>query len=221
MTINGENSYDQMFNKNCLRKVQPETSNLRVMNINNLNLKKFFFNPKSNNFHLQVSPDLSKTISNFNTILSNVNHVSDEKWYFTENGSAGFNYLKNILHTAKTQCLIKNYTLTATTARMTFNRIQTRGGRKSNVTVNICEPYSQILTHIQKFGEISYAKEDWQTIEDQECGKKKPKIHQVRYFNYITKSYIYAANQRTRALRNQKKHQKQQQQQQQHQQQQK
>lgn len=124
------------------------------------------------------------------------NNHSTEKWFLNETNGASFTYIKNILQTAKAKKLIKNFIMTNQASRITFNKMQERGGRIQNVIVSICEPYSQILTHIMVAGGISYREEDWKKIEDQECGKRRPRAHQVRFFNYVTKMYQYESNER-------------------------
>lgn len=54
-------------------------------------------------------------------------------------------------------------------------------------------------------GQISYQKEIWQKIEDQECGKKRTKASTVRFYNYVTKQYQYVTNERLENARRQKR----------------
>lgn len=196
MNVNGQNSYEQLLDQNCMRGKYDLKSNLRVFNDENLKIKLLYLNEKSNNFHISLSPDLAKIIKNFYLILSNLNHLSEEKWSLSETGCASFNYIKNILGQAKARGLIKNYSMASTGSKITFNAEQHRGSRLTHISVNICEPVSQILCHVMKNGVISYEKADWERIERQECGKKKPRQHQVRFFNYVLKEYQYVTNER-------------------------
>lgn len=202
MTVNGESSYSQQLALKCTRNRFPNESEKRVFNGENLKVGLKHFNPKSNNFHIVLSPEMAALIQNFYTILSNLNPLHTEKWYLNEVTGASFSYLKNILTKAKNEKLIKNFTLTSMDAKITFNRQMTRGNQIQNVTVNICEPYSQILTHIMVNGGISYEKVHWKLIEDQECGKRRHKAYQVRFFNYVTKQYQYVTNERLSKNRN-------------------
>lgn len=156
MVVEGESSYSQLLKERCTHNLYDGDSEDRVWNSDNLKLAKKHFNQKSNNFHLQVSPELAAIISNFNTILVNLNKHQAEKWYFSETVGASVAYLKNILSQAKDLGLIKNYVVTRERSSITFNRMQERGNRRQHHWVSICEPYSQILTHVMVGGAISY-----------------------------------------------------------------
>ena len=143
MITNGQNNYGQLLDQNCMRAKYDQSSRLRVFNDENLKIKLLYFNDKSNNYHISLSPELAKIVNNFYLILSNLNRFSDEKWFLAETGCASFMYIKNILGQAKARGLIKNYSMSSTGSGITFNKEQHRGSRLAPINVNICDSRRQ------------------------------------------------------------------------------
>ena len=163
---------------------------MKIFNNQNLKIKILFYNHKSQNIHVEFSSDVDSIFKRFLFLIRAISRRSDQKWYINESLTKVAQNLRGILGRAKEKSLIHSYIVSASGSSITFNTHDGRSGRRHEVA--ICDPVSQLLTHVVsgQSGKISYDPKRWASVEEQET-RFKPKAArgETRFYNYALKEY--------------------------------